>query len=88
MTSGPHTDPSLSHLDAVAWRFLGSEFAGASYGGWPIDRRIEVFLSRNGLQSLLDDGTVCEALTERILANVGRAVRCGLLTRPADVDVP
>jgi hypothetical protein len=29
-------------LDAVAWKFVGSEFAGQTYADWPIERRLDV----------------------------------------------
>ena len=66
-------------LDAIAWRFLGSEFAGPMYADWPIDRRIDVYLRHHGLTDIMNDGSASKALLERIMANVGPALRNGVL---------
>ena len=66
-------------LDAIAWRFLGSEFAGPMYADWPIDRRIDVYLQHHGLTDIMNDGSASKALLERIMANVGPALRNGVL---------
>jgi hypothetical protein len=28
--------------DAIAWKFVDSEFAGQTYADWPIERRLDV----------------------------------------------
>lgn len=82
MTPGTHTDFPPDQLDAVAWRFLKSEFTGPIYADWPIDRRIDVFLRRYGLGALGDDGSAYEALVDRVMANMRRARLSGTLPSP------
>jgi len=36
-------------LDAIAWKFLGSEFTGQIYANWAIDRRVDAYLAHHGL---------------------------------------
>jgi hypothetical protein len=67
-------------IEVIAWTFLKSEFTGHIYAGWPIDRRIEAFLYRYGPRSLLSDGSAYDALVQHVMANVGRALRTGLLS--------
>ena len=43
-------------LDAIAWRFLGSEFTAQSYANWPIDRRVDAYLLHHGLVEFVNDG--------------------------------
>ena len=69
-------------LDAVAWRFLRSEFTGPVYSDWPIDRRIEAYLFHHGMMEIVNDGTVYAALLDRIMANIGPALRRGILVQP------
>jgi hypothetical protein len=66
-------------LDAIAWKFLGSEFAGQTYADWPIERRLDGYLLHHGLVDTFNDGGACEALLERVMDNINRAVRVGLL---------
>jgi hypothetical protein len=66
-------------LDAVAWKFVGSEFAGQTYADWPIERRLDGHLLHHGLVDTFNDGGACAALLERVMDNIGRAVRDGLL---------
>lgn len=69
-------------MDSIAWEFLESEFAGPIYVSWPIDRRLEVFLLHRGLTALANDGTASSALLERVMANIGPALRRGILSPP------
>jgi hypothetical protein len=82
MASVGHVDPTTAELDAIAWRFLGSEFAGRIYVDWPIDRRIDAYLMHSGLAELINDGAGCNALLERVMANIGPALRNGTLATP------
>jgi hypothetical protein len=68
-------------LDAIAWKFLGSEFTGELYANWPIDRRVNAYLTHHRLMHVANDGAACDALLHRIMANIGRALRHGVLTR-------
>jgi hypothetical protein len=37
MMSTDRVELTRRELDAIAWRFLGSEFAGPMHADWPID---------------------------------------------------
>lgn len=80
------TDFHHKDLDAIAWGFLESEFAGPVYTGWPIDRRVQVYLLHRGLAAIADDGSASAALVERVMANIGPAMRRGILTPPMRQD--
>jgi hypothetical protein len=66
-------------LDEIAWDFLGSEFAGKIYADWPIDRRVDAYLMRLGMANVVNDGFVYNIVLDRVMANVGRALRKGIL---------
>ena len=72
-----------TELDALAWKFLRSEFAAPIHGNWSIDRRLDVFLLHRGYRKLHDDGSAYGALLERVMANLGTAVRIGVLRSPS-----
>jgi hypothetical protein len=69
-------------LDPIAWKFLRSEFTGQIYAGWPIDRRIDAYLLHHGPTELLNDGSAYDALLERVMINIGPALRNGVLPSP------
>ncbi|MFC3777692.1 hypothetical protein [Mycolicibacterium holsaticum] len=75
-------------LDTIAWAFLGSEFTGPAYRGWSIDRRLQAFLLHRGLTKLADDGNACNAILERVLSNLGPALRSGLIKPPGSPSRP
>ena len=79
MTMAGHVELSKRKLDAIAWKFLASEFTGMIYADWPIDRRVDVFLRHNGLIDIVHNAGAYNALLERVMANFGRARRGGLL---------
>lgn len=82
MTPTDHTELTRDELDLIAWRFLRSEFTEQIYADWPIDRRIDAFLLHYGPTELINDGSAYNALLERVMANIGRAVRNGVLPSP------
>jgi hypothetical protein len=70
-------------LDTVAWRFLRSEFASQIYADWPLDRRIEAYLLHHEAAELLRNGSSYSVLMERVMANIGPALRNGVLPTSA-----
>lgn len=77
-----HLDMTSDILDAIAWKFLNSEFTGRSYLGWPIERRLDRYLVHQGLPDLVDDGSTFNALLDHVMANIGPAFRSGVLSVP------
>jgi hypothetical protein len=53
VTQGAQTKQTL---DAIAWKFVGSEFADQTYADWPIERRLDGYPLRHGLVDIFDDG--------------------------------
>jgi hypothetical protein len=49
------------------------------YANWPIDRRVEAYLRHHGLINMFNDGGTYNALLDRVMANMGRALRAGVL---------
>jgi hypothetical protein len=82
MASTGHVELTKRTLDRIAWNFLGSEFTRQIYANWPIDRRVDAYLRRQGMDDIVNDGGTYDALLERIMANIGRAFRDGLLSAP------
>jgi hypothetical protein len=82
MRTAGHVELRKRKLDAIAWKFLGSEFTGKIYADWPIDRRVDTYLRHHGLLDIVDDAGAYDALLERVMANIGRA-RCNGLLPPA-----
>lgn len=73
---------SPAQLDNVAWQFLRSDLTGETYAQWPIDRRLDAFLLHHGYRKLHDDGSAYNALLDRVMANIGTAVRIGVVSPP------
>jgi hypothetical protein len=67
-------------FDECALAFLGSEFAGALYLDWPIERRLEAYLRHAGLTRTVHTGDSFDDLLDRVMANFARARREGWLT--------
>ncbi|GFG50326.1 hypothetical protein MAGR_17670 [Mycolicibacterium agri] len=68
-----------TELNAIAWRFLRSEFTRRTYADWALDRRLDAFLQHHGPTGLLRDGSTYDDLLDRVMANVGPALRSGVL---------
>lgn len=68
-----------TEIDTIAWQFLCSHYSGREYWDWPLERRIEAYLRRIGHADLLRDGAGYATLIERVMANIGRARRDGVL---------
>jgi hypothetical protein len=59
-----------SDVDALAREFLRSSYLGPTYAGWSPDRRLDVFLRRNGLSRVADDGDLSNIVLDRIMTQV------------------
>jgi hypothetical protein len=66
-------------LDAMAWEFLGSQYAGRRFNEWPIERRLDAYLLHRGLTNVAEDGTLCAALLDRVMVNIAAARDQGTL---------
>ena len=54
-------------------------YASNRFVEWPIDRRLHAYLRHQGLSNLANDGTVCAALLDRVMANISSAFDSGTL---------
>jgi uncharacterized protein YqjF (DUF2071 family) len=79
MTPTYRAEFTREELDDIAWNFLGSEFTEEIYSDWPIDRRIDAYLLHHGATDLINDGSAYSALLEHVMANIGPALRNGVL---------
>lgn len=69
-----------SDVDALAWQFMNSAYAGDTYADWPLDRRLDGFLRHRGLSRIAEDGDAYSLVLDRVMACIGvvsRRVRKG-----------
>jgi hypothetical protein len=83
MTPTEPAEPTTEDLNAVAWRFLRSEFASQIYSDWPIDQRLDAYLLHHEPSEILRDGSSYSVLLDLVMANIGPALRNGVLPAPA-----
>lgn len=67
-------------LHRLAWGFLGSPLAGLTYADWSLDRRLDAYLTRLGMTSIVNNGDTFDAVLQQVLTNVGPALRSGVLS--------
>ncbi len=79
MASTDRSELTKDQLDAIAWQFLRSEFAGQIYADWPIDQRLDTFLLHYGPTNRRIDGSAYNELLDHVMANIGTALRNGVL---------
>jgi hypothetical protein len=84
---GQHMASAIAagEIDTIAWQFLSSVYTGRDYWDWPLDRRIDAYLRHLSRTDVLNDGAAYSSLIERVMANIARARRDGLLDRPGSV---
>jgi hypothetical protein len=76
--ASPLDDPVVltdSDVDALAWQFTNSAYAGHTYAAWPLDRRLEGFLSHRGLFSIAEDGDAFGYVLDRVMACIASSDR-------------
>lgn len=67
-------------IDTVAWQFLCSAYTCRDYWDWPLECRVDAYLRHLHRDDLLNDGAAYRTLIERVMANIARARRDGMLT--------
>ena len=73
---------TAGEIDGIAWQFLCPPFTRRDYWDWPLERRIDAYLRQLKRLDILNDGSAHRALTERVMANLARARRDGVLDPP------
>jgi hypothetical protein len=73
---------SAEEIDELAWQFLCSPFTKRDYWDWPLERRVDAYLRQHHRRDILNDGAAYGALVERVMANIPRARRDGVLQAP------
>lgn len=68
-----------TEIDVIAWQFLHSHYTGREYWDWPLERRIDAYLRHIGHAELLRNGAASGLLIDRVMANIARARRDGIL---------
>lgn len=81
-TTGPVDETGDRELDSIAWEFLCSPFTGRNYWDWSLERRLDAYLRHHDLERVLNDGAAYAIVVDRVMANLGRARRDGVLAPP------
>lgn len=82
MSAGRTDETAECELDAIAWEFLGSPYAGRNYWDWPLERRLDAYLRHQDREDILNSGADYGTVLDRVMANLGRARRDGVLSPP------
>lgn len=81
MHAGPAGDADRE-LDTIAWDFLCSQWLGRNYWDWSLERRLDAYLRHHQRADILNNGASYNAVVDRVMANMGRARRDGVLAPP------
>ncbi len=81
-TAGPTDETDECELDTVAWEFLCSPYTGRIYWDWSLERRLDAYLHHEDRADILKSGAVYATLLDRVMANLGRARRDGIIAPP------
>lgn len=81
-TAGSTDETDECELDAVAWGFLCSPYTGRIYWDWSLERRLDAYLRHQDREDILNSGAAYATLLERVMANLGRARRDGIIAPP------
>ena len=83
MMSASRTDKTdETELDAIAWEFLCSPYTGRNYWDWSLERRLDAYLRHEDCEDILNSGACYATVLDRVMANLGRARRDGVLSPP------
>ncbi|MFV8315663.1 hypothetical protein [Mycobacterium sp. 23] len=80
--TGDRSLVTASSADELARQFLRSAYADSAYIDWTLDRRLEGFLHRRGLDCLVEDGDAYDVVLERVMVHIGDAARAGTAKTP------
>ncbi|BBY63436.1 hypothetical protein [Mycolicibacterium helvum] len=80
--NGPADQIVERELEAIAWEFLCSPYTGRTYWDWPLERRLDAYLRHHGRDDILNNGAAYATVVDRVMANLGRARRDGVLSSP------
>jgi hypothetical protein len=72
---------AAAEIDAIAWQFLASPYTRREYWDWSLERRIDAYLRHLGRSDILNDGSAYTAMVDRVMANIARARRDGVLNQ-------
>lgn len=73
---------SASGADELARQFVRSAYADSAYVDWTLDRRLEGFLHRRGLDCLVENGDAYDLVLDRVMVHIGNASDPGLGKAP------
>ena len=67
-----------AYHEALACQFFTSPYADGIYADWPLDRRLDGFLRREGLDRIVENGDAYDLVLDRVMAHIGAAAHPGL----------
>jgi hypothetical protein len=82
MTSAGLAKTDVRELDAIAWEFLCSPYTGRTYWDWTLERRLDTYLRHQDRDDILNNGAAYATVVDRVMANLERARRDGVLSPP------
>ncbi|MDP7702124.1 hypothetical protein [Mycobacterium sp. TY815] len=81
-STGDRSLVTASSADELARQFLSSPYADSTYIDWTLDRRLEGFLHRRGLDCMVEDGDAYDLVLDRVMVHIGNASRPGFAKAP------
>jgi hypothetical protein len=81
-TAGQADATDECELDTIAWKFLCSPYTGRIYWDWSLERRLDAYLRHQDRDDILNNGATYATVLARVMANLGRARRDGVLSPP------
>jgi hypothetical protein len=81
-TAGQADATDECELDTIAWAFLCSPYTGPIYWDWSLERRLDTYLRHQDRDDILNSGAAYATVLSRVMANLRRARRDGVLSLP------